>query len=426
MEEDKISSDESSDISNVGSRMSKISLSPSSDSDSDSDFNLSSDERSRAGRSSFSVLIDLPPYLLNIFYLSPIQYGFHDTIGIFNRTALSQEEAGPPPRIFEHPSWRMPGKNLFFTLPREIRDQIYRWVLLPSSTPYLIEPYQIEHEPLSKRKKKAKHRGHASSAPFKICLDPVNLSPSEYHTPERVALSRHGGISFNYTTLSLLHTNKQIYEETRDLFWHNVIFYFPQFNFCYLQPENRVVRVLKGMGQTASRLIRHIRIRFNGQRDAKGELPKFLRLLASRARLGEFKLLELTWSAHEFYDHVYSHMEDASRSLWDRYDTLLGELKIGTTDCGYEIVIRFDDLCIRESLYPIRWGPTDMAEDDTKETIQALHFACGGSVYFEDKLLWQNYQKVNDISRLCPPRPPVPHEMPPLPLPSSPWTSGTP
>jgi hypothetical protein len=344
--------------------------------------------------------------IYNIFHLAPVQYGLSDVnLRRSHNIIHIQEEAGPPTRILEHPSWRMPGENLFFTLPRELRDQIYRWVLLPSLAPYLIEPYQLERKTLTKRKQKPKQRSNNTiPAPFKICLDPVNFSPSEYHTTQRVALSRH----FNYTTLSLLRTNQQIYNETHELFWHNVVFYFPQFNYKYLQPKNRAVRVLKEMGQIPSRLIRHIRIRFDGQRDAKGELPKLLRLLASRARLGEFRLLELMWSADEFYELVAAHLPDAAPSSVDRYDALLEYLRVDATDCGYDRIIRFDEECISTSLYPICWGPTEMAEDDTKETIKALHFACGGSVYFEDKLLWQNYQQVNDISKLCHPPEPEP------------------
>ncbi|EPE24477.1 hypothetical protein GLAREA_08329 [Glarea lozoyensis ATCC 20868] len=278
-------------------------------------------------------------------------------------------------------------------LPREIRDEIYRMVLLPTSVPYLIEPYATEHQPPLKRK--AKHKAqrlrYASSVPFKLCLDPTHISPSccEYH--------EFAYRNFYHTTLSLLRVNKQIYREARDLFWHSVTFYFPMFTLFDRLAENHAVKVLKAMGQIPSRLVRRMRIKMNSLEWGTSALPKLLQLLASRARYGDFRSLELCWDQWGFFQLVTVNSGNGFENLIDLYDALLDGLRKGSIGCGYERVIRLPADSTKEDATRWKLDPTK-----TRDTLRVLHFACGGSLYWANKLVWQNYQQVADIDLVEP------------------------
>jgi len=275
----------------------------------------------------------------------------------------------------------MPTTTLL-SLPREIRDEIYRMVLLPASAPYLTEPYRIEHQATSKRKSRAKARlqRYALGAPFKLCLNPLEGSPSTMQETD-----------FYHTSLSLLRVNQQIYSETRDLFWHNVTFYFPLFKFLTLSTGKSVFHTLKGMGQIPSRLIRRIRIEFDFLKWNTSEVPKILQLLASRSRFGDFKMLELAWDAAPFSELVEANSASVVSDTTDSYDMLLEELRDGSTSCRYERVIR---LLEHSKSVKLLGGLTS---EEIQETVRVLHFACGGSLYWQKKLVWQHYQKVDEI-----------------------------
>jgi len=147
------------------------------------------------------------------------------------------------------------------------------------------------------------------------------------------------------------------------------------------------------MGQIASRLITNITINMgimatsidafinpNGAYAHFIHLSKVLQSLASRARHGAFKKLELVWGACDF-ELVVSGEERA-------YDALLNSLRQGSEACRYGRVIKLPDSDTLE-LFSLE---ADHAARD-------MHFAFGGKLFSGNKLAWENYQEVEYLPR---------------------------
>ncbi|CAG8972094.1 hypothetical protein HYALB_00011226 [Hymenoscyphus albidus] len=219
-----------------------------------------------------------------------------------------------------------------------------------------------------------------------------------------------------FTTLSLLRVNRQIHAETKHLFWNHAMFHFPTFYESVRQVERNVlaggktrrsptttlgvVKTLKGMGQTSSRLISHINIQMSGSETATtyAHLPRVLQVLRSRARHGALRKLEMCWGSGAFRALVES-VEGVEMGRGG-FDVLLEALRRGSGDCGYERVVRIEGLRELEGL-------GEMSES-VWTTVRELHFACGGRLYWDDVLLWENYEKVgrgvldgNQVGLVC-------------------------
>ncbi|CAG8951761.1 hypothetical protein HYFRA_00005563 [Hymenoscyphus fraxineus] len=305
----------------------------------------------------------------------------------------------------------------FLSLPRELRDQIYNYVHLPPPSPSYIEvQHTPRHHPSTKpSKSKASHHHNSKTLTQKPYQPPaptkqnfrllVNPKSAAYDEPQL------------FTTLSLLRVNRQIHAETRHLFWNHAIFHFPTFYESVRQVEchglagskNRrspptttlgVVKTLKGMGQTSSRLISHINIQMSGSETATmyAHLPRVLQVLRSRARHGALRKLELCWGSGAFRALVES--VEGMELGRGGFDILLEALRRGSGDCGYERVVRIEGVRELEGL-------GEMSES-VWTTVRELHFACGGKLYWDGVLLWENYEKVgrgvldgNQVGLMC-------------------------
>jgi hypothetical protein len=251
------------------------------------------------------------------------------------------------------------------SLPREIRDEIWSYVLVPSSG--LIRP-RI-------------HKAFQSSPQFTPRYLLHHFTPSETkHTSSLVRVispSPSHKKKTSTTSLSIIHTNRQIYAETHDLFWNNATFYFP--------PEDTrfVVKFLKGIGQTASRQIQAISIRMPYLEQTLDFLPRALSSLSSRARHGKLKRVTLVWDESEFRDLIRGYGHNMG-TVWApaagrRVTELLEALNCGG-NCGSERTIRFPDT---ES----RFFYLDMMVED-------LHFAFGGKFFVGERLIWNDFVRI--------------------------------
>jgi len=131
-----------------------------------------------------------------------------------------------------------------------------------------------------------------------------------------------------------------------------------------------VVKTLKMMGQTSSRLITSVTINMQYISGGYKMLGKVLQVLASRARHVAFRKLELQWRYPEFI-------------MVSDYEGLLDGLNQGSEACKYERIIRL---------------PGDVPESEVErrylDTIaKDLHSAFGGKLLWGEVLLWENYQR---------------------------------
>jgi hypothetical protein len=232
----------------------------------------------------------------------------------------------------------------FLDLPREIRDQIYGYVLI--SPGGLVEP-RIYPRLFPANKK---------SAP-QFSLNTVPLSDS---------------VTTESISLCLPRTCHQIYNETYGLFWRHNTFYFS--TFYPFGTSMGVIKTLKMMGQTSSRLITSVTINMQYISGQYKTLGKVLQVLASRARHGAFRKLELEWRYSEFI-------------MVPDYDGLLHGLNQGSEACKYERIIRLPDDEPGSETW--RRHLDTVAKD--------LHSAFGGKLFWGKMLLWENYQRRGEL-----------------------------
>lgn len=263
----------------------------------------------------------------------------------------------------------------FFDLPRELRDMIYHEVLL-SPTGY-VRPVAI------KAKDKDQDLEHTPSRfTLKISRPTSMHACNSYFKPI-------AGSPSSLLSLSLMRANRQIRHETAGLFWARNIFSFHR-------PFD-LVHTLKDMGQTSSRLITSIALTlafpttFDTSHSLFKTLPKVLRLLASRARRGAFRLLRFHLAAHDFR-RLARRGTSALTADVDAYDAFLGVLRAGA-ECGFEKVV-----AVRMGRGSWRvWGCEE------HDTLRDLHLAWGGMVTCNDEVEWVDFVHVgNCAERLSP------------------------
>jgi hypothetical protein len=201
----------------------------------------------------------------------------------------------------------------------------------------------------------------------------------------------------DHITFSLRRVCRQIYAETQSLTWAKNAIYFPSFTFAYghrnCPPTLGVIKTLKTMGQTASRLITSITITMPSLSRAYNTLGKVLNVLASRARHGSFKRLELLWdneilaelifASEELGPNLHELTDPFQREQRICYNHLLDALRTDSEACRYERVIRLPDFD----------GLLDGYEEGPPAA-EEMHFAFGGKLYRGDILWWDNFDKV--------------------------------
>lgn len=117
--------------------------------------------------------------------------------------------------------------------------------------------------------------------------------------------------------------------------------------------------------------------------------PRVLQTIRSRARHGALRKLELVWDYRDFV--CLSHIQEGDRHrAW--FDAFLEALR-GSGDCGYERVVRIVGM---ETLK--RMGSRH--RENVLLTIRDLHFACGGKLYWDEILLWENYESAGNMEAL--------------------------
>jgi hypothetical protein len=112
-------------------------------------------------------------------------------------------------------------------------------------------------------------------------------------------------------------------------------------------------------------------------------LSKTLNVLASRARFGHFRKLELIWDCEEFA-RLQSMSMDIPMAKARRYDELLEGLRTGERGGRFERVIR---------LPHDPWGMGSKSRE-TEVCARDLHFAFGGRLFLGDVLAWENWKRV--------------------------------
>jgi hypothetical protein len=135
------------------------------------------------------------------------------------------------------------------------------------------------------------------------------------------------------------------------------------------------------MGQVSSRLITSVIIQID-DREIITQLSKTLNVLASRARFGHFRSLELVWDSEQF-EILQSMSLQIPVARARQYDELLEGLRTGERGGRFERVIRLP--------HPFGGG------QNSREAVACardLHFAFGGKLFWEDVLGWENWKPV--------------------------------
>ncbi|PBP24022.1 hypothetical protein BUE80_DR005130 [Diplocarpon rosae] len=244
----------------------------------------------------------------------------------------------------------------FLDLPREIRDEIYDYVLR-SPTGLITPTYLPRPNPL-----KPSRRRKASPQTTRVRLISTPLPP--YDPPIRRGM---------FISLALPCACRQIYYETHGLFWSKNTFHFSGFLDSGHGPG--IVRTLKTMGQTASRLIQRITIQMPLRSHQYSGFRKVLHTLSSRARLGHFKRLELVWGEEEFEDLALAWRAIRNVGEMRLFDEMLTDLWVGD-EARFERVVRV----------PARDGGAMYGD-----TCRLLHSAVGGKIVYGDVLRWDDH-----------------------------------
>jgi hypothetical protein len=257
----------------------------------------------------------------------------------------------------------------FLDLPRELRDEIYAFLLISPSG--VVSPHWVPRPLKPSSPKPAPFTAQTSTARFTLCINPpkprivaaYNLKDFDRPRNER-----------QYISLSLPRTCRQIYDETQGLFWERNTFYFSSHN-------AGVIRTLKIMGQVSSRLITSVTIRMD-DREIIAQLSKTLNVLASRARFGHFRRLELIWDSEEF--EVLKRMSlQIPMARARQYDELLEGLRTGERGGRFERVIRLPHLL-----------GDGLNGKDAEACARDLHFAFGGRLFWGDVLGWESWKPI--------------------------------
>lgn len=245
------------------------------------------------------------------------------------------------------------------SLPRELRDQIYKYVLI--STTGFIEPREQGRREKSSSSANSTHR--------------FVLFHYETYTETAGELCKSKSFS-----ISLLRTCRQIHAETKDLFWQNNTFVFSS--------PILLTKSLKTMGQISSRLITRIHLlldyvacRCEGRTKA---LAKALRLLASRARHGSFKQLALHIDASDIrrLSRLRETWVEEEQQL---YDDFLETLRNGSASCKFQRSFEVTD----------RGGLGVTVLRLWKPTLKELNFAWGGTFAWNGIVLLEDYDEVS-------------------------------
>ncbi|RDW77036.1 hypothetical protein BP6252_05089 [Coleophoma cylindrospora] len=247
-------------------------------------------------------------------------------------------------------------------IPRELRDKIYEYVLL--SPTGFIEPNEV-----------SRLERFPSAIPSSTTSTTHRFVLNILHPQDRYNIEN----AQTYITTSILRTNRQIYQESKDLFWRRNTFYF--------RSAVTLGWTLKAMGQAPSRLIKAIRLHETQAitpRNMKA-VAKALRLLASRARHGDFRKLDLSFSAHRM-EALVRNRESNNAKLQEEYDEFLRMFREASTGCKYE-------RSVEASMWDLD-GSLRLASQ-WENVIRDVHFAYGGRFYWDGVLLWDNYVAVS-------------------------------
>lgn len=267
------------------------------------------------------------------------------------------------------------------SLPREIRDQIWSYVLI-SPTGFMRPKMQKAFLPSQSQLSPSPSPSPSRSTNYPRYLL-SHYSPSENTNRSSlkpvISPSTRPKRDKATTSLSIIHTNRQIYAETHDLFWNNATFYFTP------DATQSIFRFLKGIGQTASRHIQSVTIAMPSLQHTSEFLPRALKSFNSRARHGKLKNLDLVWGQSEFKE-LFRGSGQSTGAVWlpkdgERVMDILSALK-GDGRWGFERSIRLPAMA-----FTIRHS--NLVED--------LHVSFGGRLFVGDKLVWQDFNRMPQV-----------------------------
>jgi hypothetical protein len=260
----------------------------------------------------------------------------------------------------------------FLDLPRELRDEIYAYALISSSgvvSPHWIPPRTSKFL-VPKTPPPSTTTTTVSSqliGRFRLYTNPPKLCPIRGFESETWR-EKHP-----YISLSLPRTCRQIYEETESIFWELNTFYFSSAN-------AGVIRTMKMMGQVSSRLITSVIIQMDCGSDSTRLISKTLNVLASRARYGHFRRLELLWDEDQF-KCLMDLAKQIPMARARQYDELLEGLRTGESGGRFERVVRLPEMVGQRGR-------------EAEACARDLHFAFGGTLFWGDMLGWENWKEV--------------------------------
>lgn len=109
-------------------------------------------------------------------------------------------------------------------------------------------------------------------------------------------------------------------------------------------------------------------------------ISKTLNVLASRARFGNFRRLELVWDEDQFMCLLdMARQIPMARSR--RYDELLEGLRTGESGGRFERIVKLPELGGQRGR-------------EAGACAKDLHFAFGGRLFWGDVLEWENWMEV--------------------------------
>jgi len=251
-------------------------------------------------------------------------------------------------------------------LPRELRDQIYEYVLI--SPTHVIEPILLSHPNV---KPSRRHYPSSKITPqFRLQCRPAQSLLLLYRQSRGLP---EPGQSAECISLSLVRTCRQIHFETLDLFWKNHTFYF----------HDDIVKNLKAMRQIPSRLISSITLNLSGPANFS-TLPKAMKALASRARHGCLRHLsvEIDSSACVM---LSTWRDSANTDQQLAYDVLLEHLR--SASGGFKnLKVRRMDLWPTEA--QILWR--DRRDRGNFGLVRDLGLAWSGKLFWKGVLVWED------------------------------------
>ena len=145
------------------------------------------------------------------------------------------------------------------------------------------------------------------------------------------------------------------------------------------------------MGQVSSRLIRYISMDLTISGPGNETLPKALRLLASRARSGALRVVDLDVDIKE-YQEIAAARNSESFKKQALYDNLLVALRFAAQEAKFEKNMHVT--------IPVRWTRGRHVNPDV---LRELHLAWSpGRLFVNEVLLYEDYEIVEGArERLC-------------------------